>query len=469
MHAAPTAMPPHVVAATDADASTADWGRTPVAWRVAASAVLFGGAIAGERLSRARPGAVARLMAAAALAAIPLAVRASRRAAAARRDGRGGPGAPDAGATLRLPSVTVLIPARDEAAAIPRLIADLGAQARSVAAPDAPFTVVVIDDRSTDGTGGIAREAACRHGLDGRLTVVRREPGAGDGKGAALRAVPRQCLGEAVVVLDADARVDAGFIRRVAARLAAGDEVFTARRRTYNAAASPLATAQAAELELDGLQLRARLAMGGAGELRGNGMAVRTSVLDAAGGWPATLTEDLDLSTLLAGLGWSVGWAREIVVWEAPTGTWHALARQRLRWAEGSVRRLFALLPWAVGSPRLSWPARIDLLVYAGQAVLPPIVVGAVAGGLRRRQLGVPVLLVGVYAASAMGLTAIAVAESARADAAGESTGDVPRARLALLGGVFAGQWLLAVPAALLRIAVRPGRVTFDRTEERLL
>ena len=39
----------------------------------------------------------------------------------------------------------------------------------------------------------------------------------------------------------------------------------------------------------------------------------------------------------------------------------------------------------------------------------------------------------------------------------------------ATLGGLFATQWLVAVPVALARIALRPGRVVFDRTRDRLL
>jgi len=52
-----------------------------------------------------------------------------------------------------LSSVCVLIPARDEAGSIGRVIAALGAQGRNLA-------VVVVDDQSSDGTADVARAAA---------------------------------------------------------------------------------------------------------------------------------------------------------------------------------------------------------------------------------------------------------------------------------------------------------------------
>ena len=70
------------------------------------------------------------------------------------------------------PSVTAIVPARDEAATI-------GATVASLLAQDYPgaFRLVVVDDRSTDGTGDLARAAAAG---DPRLMVVQggaRAPG----------------------------------------------------------------------------------------------------------------------------------------------------------------------------------------------------------------------------------------------------------------------------------------------------
>ena len=87
----------------------------------------------------------------------------------ARDDDRDAAALPDPAAW---PSVTAIVPARDEAATI-------GATVASLLAQDYPgaFRLVVVDDRSTDGTGDLARAAAAG---DPRLMVVRggaRAPG----------------------------------------------------------------------------------------------------------------------------------------------------------------------------------------------------------------------------------------------------------------------------------------------------
>ncbi|GAA4480306.1 glycosyltransferase [Rhodococcus olei] len=74
---------------------------------------------------------------------------------------RPGPPVPD--------PVTVLVPARDEAATLPRLIADLRAQ-RGVPG----LRVLILDDDSTDGTSAAAATAI---GGDPRFTVHRPEGG----------------------------------------------------------------------------------------------------------------------------------------------------------------------------------------------------------------------------------------------------------------------------------------------------
>ena len=59
--------------------------------------------------------------------------------------------------------VVALVPARDEAAILPRTLPTILAQG---------VTTVLIDDGSSDGTAEVAREAARVHGFEGRLHVV---------------------------------------------------------------------------------------------------------------------------------------------------------------------------------------------------------------------------------------------------------------------------------------------------------
>lgn len=65
-----------------------------------------------------------------------------------------------------LPSLTVIVPAKDEAAAIEQCL-------RSLLASDYPdLRIITVDDRSTDATGGLMEEVAAEADAQGRLRVL---------------------------------------------------------------------------------------------------------------------------------------------------------------------------------------------------------------------------------------------------------------------------------------------------------
>jgi hopene-associated glycosyltransferase HpnB len=65
------------------------------------------------------------------------------------------------------PSVTAVIPARDEAECVGQTVASLLRQNYP-----GEFNVVLVDDQSRDGTGDVARDAAAAQGASARLTVL---------------------------------------------------------------------------------------------------------------------------------------------------------------------------------------------------------------------------------------------------------------------------------------------------------
>ncbi|WP_433209021.1 glycosyltransferase [Nocardia sp. CA-107356] len=109
--------------------------------------------------------------------------------------------------TAVLESVTICIPARDEAQRLPGLIADLRAQ---VEVPR--LRVLIFDDASRDGTEAAAVEAIAG---DPRFTVLRSEaePAPGwTGKAAACARLAELADAPVLIFLDADVRVDKGAI-----------------------------------------------------------------------------------------------------------------------------------------------------------------------------------------------------------------------------------------------------------------
>jgi glycosyltransferase involved in cell wall biosynthesis len=102
------------------------------------------------------------------------------------------------------PRVSVVIPAKDEAANLPRLLAEL---------PPGLFEVVLVDGASVDGTVQIAR----RERPD--IVVVQQTR---SGKGNALACGFAACTGDVIVMLDADGSADPAEIADFVAALVDG-------------------------------------------------------------------------------------------------------------------------------------------------------------------------------------------------------------------------------------------------------
>jgi len=356
------------------------------------------------------------------------------------------------------PLVHVLVPARDEAAVIGDLIGDLGAQDLRDSVGTPAFELTVIDDRSRDATRATVGLAITQSGLAPVARCVSRSHGP-DGKGAALAAVSLDDLPDAtiVLVLDADARVPPSTLSALVTAFRDDPPGVTARRRTMlptDGRRAWLARWQDDEQTVDGALQRARLALGGTGEFRGNGMALRARDLRAIGGWDAAaLCEDLEAGTRLAtSTGHGIRWSPDVEVWEQPVLGLRALIRQRLRWAEGAVRRDLRVTWPAIMHPGLARRLRIDLAVYAAQTLVPLLALGLLARGdrwpARRRLAGLAV----AYATGGAVLSAAVLPQPVRR---------VP--------GVLAlsAVWPLVLPIAWVRVAASGGPLTFARTAHR--
>jgi 1,2-diacylglycerol 3-beta-glucosyltransferase len=435
---------------------------TPGSWRVASLAMLGGGFAVGGRMAlRNPPRLVTSGLVAVAGVTIAAIARASRRPPLRPAVSA----APTVPASQARPTFSVIVAARDEVSVLPRIVADVAAQDHRDAAGVPWFELIVIDDRSTDGSAAAVRESAEEAGIGAVTRVVRRDgEHLPDGKGAALTACqPGDCTGDVVVVLDADARVSSIFLSTLAAYFERGAAAITPRRRTLDAGLSSLAQAQADEQTLDGELQRARWSMGGCSEFRGNGIVVRRDLLAAVGGWRAeALTEDLDLSSRVAArTGVRVAWALDAEVWEEPVTTWPALWRQRMRWAEGGLRRVLEHGPAVVRSTSLPIASRLDFAAYAGQLLAPPILLGSLAIGAIGRRPRAGISLFGGYFAFLATLAFDALRWEP--ETSGRPLAIRNRLRRSLVGALFSSVWLAAVPVAMWRLATRRGPVGYDK------
>jgi dolichyl-phosphate beta-glucosyltransferase len=113
------------------------------------------------------------------------------------------------------PTLSVVIPAYNEARRLPETLARLRAWLASMAWP---AELVVVDDGSTDGTAQIARDT-CGEGI----TVLRHEPNRG--KGYAVRRGMLAATGERRLMTDADLSTPIEELPRLVRELDDGAEI----------------------------------------------------------------------------------------------------------------------------------------------------------------------------------------------------------------------------------------------------
>jgi cellulose synthase/poly-beta-1,6-N-acetylglucosamine synthase-like glycosyltransferase len=278
---------------------------------------------------------------------------------------------PDEG-TFEWPVVTVMIPAHNEEAVIGHTLAH-------VLRLDYPrFEVIVIDDHSSDRTSEIVQQFR-------GVKLVQRRNLPNRGKSEALNAGLEFAVGDVLCVFDADSEMAPDFLRKAVAPLIDNPEYcgVQGQVRMYNRRDGFLTAAQDDEFALfnEVLQL-ARVRLGIASALGGNGQLTKRADLEAVGGWnPGSLTEDLDLTMrlILAGRG-RIYHVTDAVVWQEGVPTLRGLIRQRQRWSEGMIRTYGDFIGAVLRSREITHAMRLDLVYALGSCFFPLVtVVGVVA------------------------------------------------------------------------------------------
>ncbi|MFO0725710.1 MAG: glycosyltransferase family 2 protein [Myxococcota bacterium] len=114
-------------------------------------------------------------------------------------------------APARWPRVSLIVPARDEALAIE------GALLSKLREPYPDLELIVVDDRSTDGTSAIVDRLAAEHPRI-RAIHIRELPAGWLGKVHALDVGTKAASGELILLSDADVHIEAGTLEAVVAR-----------------------------------------------------------------------------------------------------------------------------------------------------------------------------------------------------------------------------------------------------------
>ncbi len=360
-----------------------------------------------------------------------------------------------ADAAAQLPYVSLLVAAKNEE----RVVAGLVDSLCQLDYPSDHYDLWVIDDNSDDQTGPILDRLQAQYP---QLNVVHRDANAIGGKSGALNAVWPRTKGEVLAVFDADAQVPSDLLRQVVPLLAQSHQAtpvgaVQVRKAVANADVNVWTRGQQAEMALDSYYQQQRSALGGIGELRGNGQFIRRDAIAQCGGWnEATITDDLDLTLRLHLENWDIAFLNHPAVQEEGVTRGLSLWHQRNRWAEGGYQRYLDY--WRPIVQRLSVLKLADLFAFlVVQYLLPMAAIPDLIFALVRHRPPVytplTTLTIGI---SCWGMfTGIRRTQSVSVfNALGQT----------LLGIVYMMHWAVVMSTTTVRVAVRPKRLKWVKT-----
>jgi len=220
--------------------------------------------------------------------------------------------------------MVLLIPAHDEAASIAETV-------RGLAAASPTAHILVVADNCSDNTAERARAAGAE--------AIERNDRERRGKGFALAFGRDHLAGappDAVIVVDADCRMDAGSAERLAAAaLISGAPVQASNLLASPPGVSPLVSiSNFAMLVKNVVRARGLLRIGGGALLFGTGMAFPWSLFARLPLASANAVEDLELGLRLAREGIKVGFDDGARV-TSPAASLASSRGQRSRWEHG--------------------------------------------------------------------------------------------------------------------------------------
>jgi 1,2-diacylglycerol 3-beta-glucosyltransferase len=356
------------------------------------------------------------------------------------------------------PLVSLLVAAKNEEVVIGRLMTMLC----NLDYPVDRYEVWAIDDHSSDRTPQILDQLTQQYP---QLKVIHRPAGAGGGKSGALNQVLPLTKGEIIGVFDADAKVTADLLRRVVPMFAAPEiGAVQVRKAIANPDVNFWTQGQTVEMILDSYLQQQRIAVGGIGELRGNGQFARRSALDSCGGWnEQTITDDLDLTIRLHLDNWKIGFLFAPAVEEEGVTSAIALWHQRNRWAEGGYQRYLDYWRLILSKP-MGLQKKLDMLFFVLiQYLIPTAALPDLVMMLARHRLSLFSPLTGftiflAFWGMSCGLRQV------RSDEKLSLSELTTIGWQTLRGVIYMLHWAIIIPSIATRMSVRPKRLKWVKT-----
>jgi cellulose synthase/poly-beta-1,6-N-acetylglucosamine synthase-like glycosyltransferase len=269
------------------------------------------------------------------------------------------------------PTVSILIPARNEEKVIGRLLQRIA----ELTYPHDKLRVIVIDDASSDSTGRIADEYSSKYAF---IEVLHRENGnGGKGKAPAMNAGFKRATGEIVLCFDADYYPQKDIVEKLAKEFADPNVGAVQGRVVVLNEPQNIVTRLVALERIGGYRVdqEARDDLGLIAQFGGTVGGFRRSVLAGLHGWDESiLAEDTDLTFRVYLAGYKVRYVIDAECYEEAVDNWKAYRQQRYRWARGHMQCCFKHSLKVLKSKKLRVKEKIDGLLLLNVYFMPLVV-----------------------------------------------------------------------------------------------
>lgn len=228
--------------------------------------------------------------------------------------------------------IAVLILAHDEAGVIGNTVLSI---MPALLPEDAIF---VVADNCTDETVKRARSAGAQ--------VIIRSTGNAKGKGEALAWFLKEHVDSlkkygTFVILDADSKIRAGFLRTIRENLTRGNQAMQCFVNPVHDDSPISQLAAFSDLLEQTISDRLRSKLGWSVRLRGTGMVIHSELLFGLSDRLQTDVEDIALTLLLTAQCIPIGQVEAAQVYDEKPVTNHAATQQRARWFRGQCKALW--------------------------------------------------------------------------------------------------------------------------------
>ena len=278
------------------------------------------------------------------------------------------------------PSVTVLIPARNEEKVIGRLLKRMS----ELTYPKEKMQVIVIDDASKDRTSQIAESFSKKYNY---IKVIHRNTlKGGKGKASALNEGLRHAKGEVIICFDADYYPQIDIIEKLVSRLSDPKVAVVQGKVVVINEPENLITRLVALERVGGYCIgqKAREKLGLIPQFGGTAGGFKRKIVEELGGLSEdTLAEDTDLTFKVFLAGYKVCYINEAESYEEAVNSFNSYWRQRVRWAVGHMQCALKYLIPVIKSKNLSLKQKIDAFFLLNVYFIPILIgIAWIIGGV---------------------------------------------------------------------------------------